>query len=411
MDEGVWSLNFAAFKKMAKTERLYYTDCYLKEFQAHVVRVSPDAKGVRVFLDRTAFYPESGGQPVDHGTLAGHPVLDVIEQGEEIAHVLSESPKAESIQGMIDWGRRFDHMQQHTGQHVLSAAFEKTGGYKTMSFHLGTELSTIDLDSDRVGAKQIETAEELANQIVFENRPVQISFRGAAEANQLELRKPTFREGDVRLVEIQEFDLSACGGTHVRQTGAIGLICIRKVDRTKGLTRVAFVCGGRALRAARQDFSTLTEAARLFSTGLENVPELITKQSQELREAMRERDKLVEALAGFEANELWEAAPERAGMRVVSRRFEAVEGKKAKLMAHAVAKHPSSVALMGVKGKPATLFFLQSPGGKLSMADVLKQILAKFGGKGGGSRDFAQGGGLPEEQLEEALRFAETLLG
>jgi alanyl-tRNA synthetase len=366
---------------------------------------------VRVFLDRTAFYPESGGQPSDRGTLAGRAVLDVIDEGDEIAHLLAESPAAENVQGTIQWDRRFDHMQQHTGQHVLSAAFEKTGGYKTVSFHLGTELSTIDLDSDRVGSKQIETAEELANQVVFENWPVEISFRGSAEASQMELRKPTFREGDVRLVEIQGFELSACGGTHVRQTGAIGLISIRKVDRTKGLTRVAFVCGGRALRAARQDFSILTEAARLFSTGLENVPELITKQSQELREVMRERDKLVEALAGFEAHELWQAAPERSGTRVVSRWFEAADGKKAKLLAHAVAKHPASVALIGVKGKPATLFFLQSAGGKLSMADILKQTLAKFGGKGGGTRDFAQGGGLPEEQVEEALRFAETLLG
>jgi alanyl-tRNA synthetase len=302
-------------------------------------------------------------------------------------------------------------MQQHTGQHVLSAAFEKTGGYKTVFFHLGTEIATIDLDSDRVGTKQIETAEDLAGQIIFENRPVRISFRGSAEANQMDLRKPTFREGDVRLVEVQGFDLSACGGTHVSQTGAIGLISIRKVDRNKGLTRVAFVCGGRALRRVRRDFTILAEAARLFSTGLENVPELITKQSQELREAMRQRDKLVEALAEFEAKELWQNAPERGGVRVVRHLFEAAEGKKAKLMAHAVAKRPSAIALIGVKGRPATVFFLQSPEGKLSMAEILKQTLAKFGGKGGGSRDFAQGGGLPEEQLEEALRFAETVVG
>ena len=395
---------------MAKTERIYYTDCYLREFSAGVLRVSPDAKGVRVFLDRTAFYPESGGQPVDHGTLGGNPVLDVVDEGDEIAHVLAESPATETVEGIIDWTRRFDHMQQHTGQHVLSAAFEKTGGYKTVSFHLGTEISTIDLDSDRVGVKQIETAEEHANQIVFENRPVQISFRASSEANQLELRKPTYREGDIRLVEVEGFDLSACGGTHVSQTGAIGLIAIRKVDHTKGLTRVAFVCGGRALRRARQDFTILTDVARLFSSGLEDVPALITKQAQELREAARQRDKLVENLAEFEALHLWQSALERAGVRVVCRSFAAEEGKKAKLIAHAVVKHPSAVALMGVKGKPATLLFLQSADGNLSMAEILKQVLAKFGGKGGGSKDFAQGGGLPEEDLEAALGWAESLL-
>ena len=276
---------------MAHTERLYYTDCYLMEFSARVIRTSPDALGARVYLDRTAFYPESGGQPSDRGTLAGIQVLDVIDEGEEVAHILADSPADETVQGRIDWERRFDHMQQHTGQHILSAAFERAGGYKTVSFHLGTESATIDLDSDRVGARQIGAAEELANGVVFENRTVQISFRAAAEAQQLDLRKPTFREGDIRLVEVEGFDLSACGGTHVRRTGSVGIISIRKVERAKGLTRIEFVCGGRALRRARQDFAILSEAARLFSTGPENVPELISKQAQELRDASKARAK------------------------------------------------------------------------------------------------------------------------
>jgi alanyl-tRNA synthetase len=395
---------------MAITDRLYYADCYLREFQARVIRTSSEAGGVRVFLDRTAFYPESGGQPADQGTLAGIAVLDVVEDGGEVAHLLTESPSTEVVQGSIDWRRRFDHMQQHTGQHVLSAAFEKAGGYKTVSFHLGTETSTIDLDSDRVGAKQIEETEELANKIVFENRPVQISFRSVAEANHMDLRKPTFREGDIRVVEVEGFDLSACGGTHVSRTGAIGLISIRKVDTSKGLTRVAFMCGGRALRRARRDFAILSEAAHQFSTGLENVPELIAKQAEELRDAGRLRNKLLEDLAELEALELWRSAPERNGSRVVRRLHAAGDVKRAKMLAHAVAKHASAIALLGVRGKPAGLFFAQSPGGKANLAEVLKQTLARFGGKGGGAHDFAQGGGLPEDQLEEALDFAELLL-
>ena len=395
---------------MAITDRLYYADCYLREFQARLIRTSPEAGGVRVFLDRTAFYPESGGQPADQGTLAGIAVLDVVEEGGEVAHLLAESPSTEVVQGSIDWRRRFDHMQQHTGQHVLSAAFEKAGGYKTVSFHLGTETSTIDLDSDRVGAKQIEETEELANKIVFENRPVQISFRSVAEANHMDLRKPTFREGDIRVVEVEGFDLSACGGTHVSRTGAIGLISIRKVDTSKGLTRVAFMCGGRALRRARRDFAILSEAAHQFSTGLENVPELIAKQAEELRDAGRLRNKLLEDLAELEALELWRSAPERNGSRVVRRLHAAEDVKRAKMLAHAVAKHAAAIALLGVRGKPAGLFFAQSPGGKANLAEVLKQTLARFGGKGGGAHDFAQGGGLSEEQLEEALDFAELLL-
>ncbi len=342
--------------------------------------------------------------------LAGIPVLDLIDEGDEVAHILASSPPGDAIEGSIDWDRRFDHMQQHTGQHVLSAAFERTGDYHTLSFHLGTESATIDLDSDRVGTKQIGEAEDLANRVVFENRPVQISFRSAAEAQQLDLRKPTFREGDIRLVEVEGFDLSACGGTHVNRTGSVGIISIRKVERAKGLTRVEFVCGARALRRARQDFAILSEAARLFSTGFENVPELITKQAQDLRDMGKSVQRLVEDLAELDAAQLWQQAPERGGVRVIRCLFEAAEGKKAKFVAHAVGKKTSAVALIGVRGTPTSLFFSQTPGGKANLSDVIRQTLAKFGGKGGGSRDFAQGGGLPEDQLEAALSFAESLL-
>jgi alanyl-tRNA synthetase len=395
---------------MPHTERLYYSNCYLQEFSARVIRTTPDPRGARVYLDRTAFYPESGGQPSDYGMLAGNPLLDVVDEGDEVAHIIAEDPPFKPVHGSIDWTRRFEHMQQHTGQHVLSAAFERTAAYKTVSFHLGAESSTIDLDSDRVGAGQIEAAEELANQVVFENRPVQISFRPASEAQQLDLRKPTFREGDIRLVEIEEFDLSACGGTHVNRTGGVGIISVRKVERAKGTTRVEFVCGGRALRHARQDFNLLSEAARLFSTGLEDVPELIAKQAQDLRAAGKDIQKLTEDLAGLEAARLWQEAPERGGVRVVQRVLEAAEAKKAKFVAHAVGKQPNAVALVGVKGVPTALFFAQTPGGKANVADVMKQTLAKFGGRGGGTRDFAQAGGMPEDQLNSALEFAASLV-
>jgi alanyl-tRNA synthetase len=395
---------------MAHTERLYYTDCYLREFTARIIRTDTDPRGVRIYLDRTAFYPESGGQPSDRGTLAGLPVLDVVDEGEEVAHILAGIPQGDAVVGAIDWACRFDHMQQHTGQHILSAAFERAGGYKTVSFHMGAESATIDLDSDRVGSKQIEEAEDLANRTVFENRPVKISFRSAAEVQQLDLRKPTEREGDIRLVEVEGFDLSACGGTHVSQSGGVGIISVRKIERAKGLTRVEFVCGGRAQRRARHDFAILSEAARLFSTGFENVPELITKQAQDLRDMGKSVQKLVEELAEMEATQLWERAPEKAGVRVVRRVFDSTDGKKAKFVAHALGKQPGAVALIGVKGSPSALFFSQSRGGRTNLSDVMKQTLAKFGGRGGGTRDFAQGGGTPEDQLEAALVFAESLV-
>jgi alanyl-tRNA synthetase len=395
---------------MAKTERLYYTDCYLREFEARILRSQAAPNGFKIYLDRTAFYPTSGGQPTDFGTIAGCQVLEAVDEGDEIAHLLRQAPEGESVSGKIDWARRFDHMQQHTGQHILSAGFEKIGDYKTVSFHLGEESSTIDLDSDRLGSRQLEEAEDAANQVVFENRPVRISFQPAGETSRMDLRKPTSREGEVRLVEVEGFDLSACGGTHVDRTGAVGLILVRKVERMKGLTRVEFLCGGRAHRQARRDFRVLSEAAQLFSAALDTVPELIAKQTQELREVMRGREKLLERLAGYQARELWQAAPVVDGRRIVRQIFLAEESAQAKMLAHALAKLPGTAALLGVKGQPTKLFFAQTPGGPSEMSGILRQTLTKFGGKGGGGRDFAQGGGLEESRLEEALAYAETLL-
>ena len=395
---------------MPKTERLYYTDCYLTKFEANVLAIEPEARGFRVYLDRTAFYPNSGGQPSDKGTLGGIPVLDVVDEDEAVAHILDRRPEGGRVAGEIEWARRFDHMQQHTGQHILSAAFEKTGSYKTVSFHLGTETSTIDLDSDRLARRQLDEAEESANQVIFENREVGVRFASAEEANALGLRKATDREGEVRLIEIPDFDLSACGGTHVNRSGGVGLILVRKFERVKGMTRVEFVCGERALRAARADFAVLTESAKLFSGAAENLPGLILKQGEELRAASRAREKLVKRLVEYEAVELWKSASEVKGRRIVRKVFAGEDADEAKSLAHALARQPATVALIGVKGKPAALFFAQSPGGTVDMGSILKPTVAEFGGKGGGSRDFAQGGGLAEERLEEALAFAESLL-
>jgi alanyl-tRNA synthetase len=395
---------------MPKTERLYYTDCYLREFEAKVLRSDAAPNGFKVYLDRTAFYPASGGQPADSGTLAGLEVLDVIDEGDEVAHLVKRAPDTDEVTGKIAWEERFDHMQQHTGQHVLSAAFEKVGEYKTISFHMGTENSSIDLDSDRLGSKQLEQAESAANQVLFEDRPVRIFFQSADEASRMDLRKATSREGEIRVVEVEGFDLSACGGTHVSRTGAIGMILVRKVERMKGSTRVEFVCGARALNFARRDFNLLSEASLLFSAAPETLPELIAKQAQELREETRGREKLLERLAEYQAAELWRDAPIVAGRRIVRRVFGVEETARVKMLAHALAKLPDGVALLGVKGQPTKLYFAQTPGGASEMGTVLKQTVAKFGGKGGGSRDFAQGGGLEEGRLEEALAYGEALL-
>jgi alanyl-tRNA synthetase len=395
---------------MQTTERLYYRDCYLREFEAEVLATEPDGKAFRVYLDRSAFYPDSGGQPGDHGTIAGIPVLEVIDEGERVAHIMERPPGGRRVSAQIDWARRFDHMQQHTGQHVLSAAFEQIDNYGTVSFHLGSATSTIDLDSDRLGRRQLEEAEELANRVIFEDREVHILFKSGAEASQMRLRKPTEREGEVRVIEIPEFDLSACGGTHVSRTGAVGAVLVRKFERLKGLTRVEFVCGRRALAAARNDFEVLSDAARLFSGAAENLPTLITKQSDELKAALKAREKLIKRIAEYSAVELHAAAPEVKGRKIVRRIYAGEDAEEAKAIAHALARQPATVALLGVQGKPAALIFAQTAGGASDMGRILKQTVAQVGGKGGGARDFAQGGGVEETRLEEALTLAESLL-
>ena len=420
------------YDPMSKTERLYYTDCYLQEFDARVLEVHPDPRGVRVILDRSAFYPESGGQPKDLGTLDGAPLLDVLDQGDTVPLVVAEAPAGPTVHGAIDWTCRFDHMQQHTGQHVLSAAFQRVARAKTVGFHMGADVSSIDLESDLLGRRQLDEVEELANRVVFENREVRILFRTAREASSMDLRKPTERQGDVRLIEVDGFDLSACGGTHVGRTGAIGLVATRRFERLKGNTRVEFVCGARALRAARRDFLALGEAGRALSGSPDQVPALVVRQSEELRGALRAREKLIGRLAEYRARELAQGAPEIAGRRIIRHVFAADDLAEAKMIAHAVEKLPSTVALVGVgpqgpasaraeaaspsgtetagKRTSTTLFFSQSAGGEADMGALLKRTMAEFQGRGGGTRDFAQGGGIPEDKLEAALAYATGLV-
>ena len=254
------------------TERLYYHDCYLREFKAKVVDSSDG--GRRVYLDRTAFYPTSGGQPFDLGTLAGVAVREVIDEDDRIGHLL-EAPlgAATEAEGVIDWSRRYDHMQQHTGQHLLSAVLEELFQIRTVSFHLGSEVSTIDVEAPALTAGQLERVEDRCAQIIAEARPVQITFEDAA--SDLELRKASTRTGTLRIVSIDNLDRSACGGTHVRTAAEIGSILTGKLEKIRGITRVEFVCGKRALRRAQADNRLVASIGRALSVPPEQTPQLL----------------------------------------------------------------------------------------------------------------------------------------
>ena len=381
------------------TERLYYTDSYLREFPARIVERSPD--GLTVYLDRTAFYPASGGQPSDTGAIAGVPMLEAVDEGERIAHRVGAPVAAEAVDCAIDWDRRFDHMQQHSGQHLLSAVFEELFSLHTVSFHLGAESSTIDLEGGPVELAAVRQAERRANQIVCENRPVAVRFEAADAAR--DLRKPSEREGTLRIVAIEAFDRSACGGTHVRATGEIGPILLRKIDKVRQTTRVEFLCGGRATARARADYDALLKSAQLFSAPLDEVPEMVAAQLEAARAAEKAGRKLELELAAFRGRELYQAeAPAPDGIRRVSRRAESGGLEDLRALAQSFTAQPKAVFLAALNQPPSVLLAASADAG-IDCGKALKAALAEVGGRGGGSARMAQGSVPDKAALDRVL--------
>jgi len=374
------------------TDRLYYNDSYLTEFPARVVDKSQD--GLRIYLDRTAFYPTSGGQPFDIGKLGGVDVTEVVDEDGRIAHQVAAPVQAVEVTGVIDWQRRFDHMQQHTGQHLLSAVLVDLFGAQTVSFHLGVDTCTIDVVRSLEPA-QIREAERRANEIVFENRPVTVGFEDSSQ--DLGLRKPTQREGVIRIIAIQDLDRSACGGTHVRATGEIGPILIRKLDRIRGNQRIEFLCGLRAVKRARADFEAISSVARSFSAPPDEVAALAATQLEKLQDSEKARRRLATELAQARGRELYAStAPGPDGIRKVVRRVASL-ADELRAEAQSFTAGAKSVFLAMGENPPA-LLLAASPDSGMNAGEFLKSALAKAGGRGGGSATMAQGS-LPSKDL------------
>jgi len=376
------------------TSRIYYTDPYCRRFEAVVTKAFEHEGRAAALLDKTAFYPTSGGQPFDVGALTARrgatestvDVVDTVDLDDEVGHILSAPlPAGTVVVGEIDWSRRFDHMQQHTGQHVLSAAFDRLFGNRTMSFHMGAELSTIDLAKE-MSWDQIARAEGEASRVIWDNRQVAIRFVSSDQATMLPLRKEPVRAGVLRLIEIQDFDLSACGGTHVARTGAIGAIAVPAVEKFKGGVRVTFVCGARVLRV----FGTLRESVagsvRALSVLPQELPAAIERIQTEARDLRRSIKRFQESLAAHEAARL-------AGEVVV----EALDGWDAqglKTIAMEITARTRALVALFSTTTPIAVVIARSPDRQLDAASVLRALTDRFGGRGGGKADLAQGGGL-----------------
>jgi alanyl-tRNA synthetase len=376
------------------TERLYYDEPYLREFDATVVDRADHEGKTAVVLDRTAFYPTSGGQPFDVGTLSGVTVLDVVDTEDgRLLHVVDRLPDGNAVHGAVDWTRRFDHMQQHTGQHVLSAAFDHLLGARTESFHLGTEYSTIDLAREP-SAADVARAEAEANRIVWEDRAVTIRYATAEEAATLGLRKESKREGTLRLIDVQDFDLSACGGTHVARTGAIGVIAVAATERFRGGLRVTFLCGGRALAGFRVLRDVVAGSVRALSVLPAELPASIERLQGESREQRRLLKDLQGRLAGQEADALADAAVDAGATRLVAAVLPGWDAAALKTIAARIAERSRHVAVL--VGDPPTMPIVvaRAADAAVDAGAVLKQLVQRHGGKGGGRPELAQGGGL-----------------
>jgi alanyl-tRNA synthetase len=393
------------------TERLYYRDSFLREFDAQVISCEQVGDRWKVTLDRTAFYPASGGQPHDTGMLDGAPVVEVEDAEGKVVHYTSAEVPAGPVHGEIDWARRIDHMQQHTGQHLLSAAFIELFKFSTVSFHLGREVSTIDLDAPSIVPRHLGEAERRVNEIIFDDRPVVIRFGTAEELAEVGIRKKVEREGVLRAIDIEGVDLQPCGGTHLARTGQAGLLLIRRLERTRDRWRIEFVCGYRALAAARSDFATLTQAASLLSCGLPDVPAILTKTIEERRTLHSSMKRMEERLAELESHRqiAMNAEAGAGGVRVICEALEEATPGYLGLLAAKVVASGEAVALLASRDS-GHVVFAQSKGLGGDMGALLRETLKEFGGKGGGPKDFAQGS-IPEaSRAPDAIDFARRLM-
>ena len=395
------------------TERIYYRDAYRRNFSAVVKSKQSDSEGAIVQLDQTCFYPTSGGQPCDRGQLAGFEVMSVEEEGGAVLHALKQDrlEVGQTVEGEIDWSLRFDHMQQHTGQHLLSQAFIKTLQAETVSFHLGRESSTIDLAREELTAEDIQRVEELTNRVIFESRPIQIHFVDSREQHGLPLRKLSEREGMIRVIEISDFDFSPCGGTHCGSTGEVGLIKVRKWERAKKRARVEFYCGWRALRDYRWKNQAIYQLSRLYSKMDREVVDAAQEHLAREESQRKTISALQDSLLAYEAEELLGSSQTRHGAQVVCEVLQDREPAAVQdLVRRIIHGGEKRIALLGLRSDAPFLCFGCSSDLSYNMGELIREAAPLIDGRGGGNPNQAQAKGSRPEGLPDALSRALELI-
>ncbi len=389
-----------------KTELLYNDDPYLKEFDAKVIDVIPYEDKYGVVLDRTAFYPEGGGQPFDTGNLNDVNVLQVVEKEGELLHIVSEPLRSKEVKGIINWTRRFDHMQQHTGQHILSECFERLFKGSTDSFHLGKDIVSIEINIESFSDSDAEHIETMANDIIYSNLPVTARVVTDEELKSMPLRKKPKVSENIRIVEIKEFDYSPCGGTHVRATGEVGMIKIKSWEKCKGGIRFTFVCGNRALKDYSVQNSIIRSLGEKLSVRDCDILNAVGKVLNDCRAAEKQLSAATQELIKYEAEQIIKECPVQDGIRLISRIFDGRSINDAKLLAQHLTQVPGTVALLACRNENAQVIFTRSEDVNIDMNSIIKAVFPIIGGKGGGNARTAQGGGPDTDKLDDFLNTA-----
>lgn len=395
------------------THKVYLENQYLREFSSTVRQIVEAGERTGVILTQTLFYPSSGGQPHDIGTLNDIPVLDVYQDAsQQVVHLLAEPLAGNRVEGRINWPRRFDHMQQHTGQHLLSQAFMRAGNAETTSFHMGDDSATLDLDQAGISLETITAVEDHANQIIYENRPVIGRIVEKNELDQYPVRKPPAVDDNIRIVEIKDFDYAPCGGTHCANTGEIGIVKIRRFESYKGGTRIHFLCGLRALKDYQEKSNIIRKIGAYLSAGETDLYKNIKKSRDELKSLRRKNSNLNKRYLHYEAQAVFSERKEIGTVNIIVKKFEDRYPKELKILAQNILEiSPDTVVLFGAKtqGK-ATLFFLRSEEVAGDMGKIMQDVCAVIDGHGGGRPQQAQGGGPATDKLDRALQNAYEMI-
>ncbi|QXM06223.1 alanyl-tRNA editing protein [Crassaminicella indica] len=393
------------------TKKLFYDNIYQKEFTANIASVKEIDGKFHIELNQTAFYPEGGGQPCDKGTIEGLEVSYVYEKNNKIYHIIDrEPPKLHLLKCAINWERRFDHMQQHLGQHILSACFHKLFDAKTVGFHLGNEFVTIDITLNNISPVQIEKVEYFANQVVFNNLHVKQLYPTASKLSELPLRKPPKVKENIRIIEIDQFDFSPCCGTHSSHTGEVGVIKIRKWEKIRGNIRIEFVCGNRALKDFYWKNDTINKISKLLSvkdidalSGVERIFSQYNSQKKEIR-------KLKEQLLDYEASTFYQSAYIVNNIKIINNIFDNRNFEDIRNLAAKIVSKPDVIVLFGLKNEKAQMILSCSKEIDINMTKVFKEVCPIINGRGGGNAHTAQGGGDQTSKLEEALKTAQDII-